>query len=74
MFLQMVLPAPGSPPVRAIGEVVRAKRDIESGKLDVAVHFTTVAEADRDQLINYVFQRHYEQLGNQIGAEFEPDD
>lgn len=72
MLVQIVLPAPGDPTVRALGEVIRAQRDAESGKLDVAVHFSTVAESDRDRLVDYVFRRYYEQLGSTLGTAFEP--
>lgn len=66
MFVRMVLPTPQAPVVNGIGEVVRAKHDAASGKLDVALHFTSMSETDRDLIINYVFRKYYEALG--LGA------
>ncbi len=63
MLVRMQLPLPSNPVVAAIGEVVRAKHDADSGKLDVATHFTTVAMPDRDRMINCVFRTYYDQLG-----------
>ena len=73
LFVQLALPTTAGHVVRAIGEVVRAIRDAESGKLDVAVHFSTVHEDDRDRLINYVFRKYYEQLGTNLGAAIDPE-
>lgn len=66
MFVRMVLPTPQSSVVNAIGEVVRANPDAASGKLDVALHFTSMTETDQDLIINYVFRKYYEALG--LGA------
>lgn len=71
VYLQMVLPLPAPTVVRAVGEVVRANLDQQRGLIDVAIHFTTVAELDRDLMINFVFRRYYEQLG--LGATADPD-
>ncbi|MFT7622067.1 MAG: c-di-GMP-binding flagellar brake protein YcgR, partial [Myxococcota bacterium] len=62
-LVSMQLPLPNKPTVHAIGEVVRAKRDPESGKLDVAIHFSSVDQTSRDRMINCVFRNYYEQLG-----------
>ena len=73
LYVQMGLPVGASPIVNAIGEAVRAGHDPESGKQRVAVHFTALDERDRDLLINFVFRKHYEQLGTRIGSIIEPD-
>lgn len=73
MFVRLVLSEPQNSVVCAVGEVVRADRDAESGTIDVAVHFTTIEEQDRDRLINFVFRRYYEQLGSALGAVIDPE-
>lgn len=73
MLIRLVLPTPEDQIVNAVAEVVRAVRDADSGKMDVAVHFSSVSEHDRDRMINYVFRRYYEQLGSALTAEVDSD-
>ncbi len=73
VYVQMVLPTQVPSTVNAIAEVVRAFLDVDSGRQRLAVHFTALDERDRDVLINFVFRKHYEQLGSRIGAVIDPD-
>lgn len=59
MFVELGL---GEASVRALGRVVRAKAIKGSQSLRVAVHFTEVAEGERDVLINAVFRHYYEKM------------
>jgi len=59
MFVELGL---GGASVRALGRVVRAKPIKGTHSMRVAVHFTEVAEGERDVLINAVFRHYYEKM------------
>ena len=68
-----VIPTREPAMIEAVGAVVRAKDIGDDGILDVAIHFDRIGEADRERLVNFVFRRHYEQLGARLGTVIDLD-
>jgi len=61
-FLKLVIetPEPQAMNVVALGRVVRIEQEAESSLYVTAVHFESIHEEDREELIGFIFKRHRE--------------